>query len=188
MTLAGVAVGYFGTMIFKSIDSSRGSNRYMASIQIAKMGAVQNAQNFFEIRSKADVIAQNQNETSTIKVIITPYGDYNDSVNYSWEIPDDARVVSGNVNGIISKFEKNKPIELAIDVAGFSKEKRNYISFKIDGQINTLPVSQDILVSSRPEDSFEYLIQQNAVASDKKSKKLAGDKDSSRFNPKNIVH
>lgn len=188
VTVAGLAAGYFGTMIYQSIQKKNNPNRFIASASMVKLASIHNAQQLFEIRSKAESAAKTQDEISTVKVIITPYQDYNNELNYSWELPEDARVISGSITGSLLKFEKYKPIELSLDVTGFSKEKRSYISFKIGGQINNLPVSQDILITSRPEDSFEYLVQQNAVLEEKIKKNIKLKDTKKRFDPKNIAH
>lgn len=188
VTIAGLAMGYFGTLVYKNYQADQNPNRFIASAPMAKLASIQNAQQLFEIRSRTVSVAQTQDETSTVKVVITPYDNYNNELNFNWELPEDVRVISGEVQGTIQKFEKHKPIELTLDVTGFSKEKRNYISFKISGMLNHLPVSQDILVTSRPEDSFEYLVQKNAEIEEKTKKSTKSGNQKKRFDPKNIAH
>lgn len=188
----GLLIGYFGALSIKdhSLKANQ-NNRYLASVHMTKLATVQNAQTHFEIQVKNESVAISNDETSIVKVIITPYFDTEADLNYSWITPENIQVISGSVAGHISRLEKDKSIELSLDITGYSKETRNYISFEITGKINSIPIKQDVLLTSRPEDSFEYLVQQNAMTEDKKKNSANRSNTTSeskkRFDPKNII-
>jgi hypothetical protein len=59
--------------------------------------------------------------------------------------------------------------ELSLRVQNYSKEFRSHVSFTVQGSLGAHPVNRDTIVSSRPEDSFEYVVQQAEIQRQKNS-------------------
>ena len=163
-------------------------NRFLASMPMAKLGSQQLARTYFETKVHLKDIAKNESETSTLKVTITALKNIPTGLVYSWVLPKDVNLVSGFANEQIGSLAQGESKDFEIQVNGFSKELRKYVSFEVIGDINQFPLRHEVLLSSRLEDSLEYLIHQNEL--NKKSEigtqKLRA-KAKSKFAPENII-
>lgn len=156
MTL-GAVVGYSSVKYFKQPNEN---NRGIASITFSKLGSEQYAKSLFEVKIENESLAKKSDEESIIYVKIEAYKTLPEGLSYSWSIPDTVSVVEGVLAGPLNGFSAKETKEFRLKVKGYSKEVRSYISFAIKGTLDGKPVERDILVSSRPEDSFEYVVQE----------------------------
>lgn len=81
-------------------------------------------------------------------------------MSYSWILGEDV-VSQDSLIGSIPALKGGESHEVEFRVLGFSKEFQSYLSLTIDTQIENQIVRKDYLSTSRPEDSFEYLVQRN---------------------------
>jgi hypothetical protein len=78
-------------------------------------------------------------------------------VNYEWDLPEGVTRVSGDLKGSFTNMKPGETAAVAIYVTGFSKEDLKQIvlisKIKHGGDI----LGHSALISSRPEDSMEYI-------------------------------
>lgn len=156
MTL-GAVVGYSSVKILKQPNEN---NRGLASVTFSKLGSDHYSKSLFEVKIENESIASKADQESIITVKINALKTLPDGLNYTWNLPETVTVVDGAINGPLLGFSANETKELRLKVKGYSKEVRNYISFTIKGELDGNSVERDVLVSSRPEDSFEYVVQE----------------------------
>lgn len=153
-----------GTIIgYKSVDYIKNRNsphRYLASMTMSKLAADQFSKTLIDIQIKNVEIAEKENEVSTIKVILQSYKPIPAGLNYSWNLPKEVHSIEGAQSGTLNDLSANQQIVLTLKVTGYSKQKKNFISFTLNGEVEHQLVQREVLLSSRPEDSFEYVVQE----------------------------
>lgn len=154
---------------------------------IAKIGLEQNANNLFDIRVDDGGVAQHDSSVSTLKIYVQAYNAIPDGLSANWKLPHDVDIVSGDLDLALGAFQQNEIKIFSIQVKNFSKDLRKYISFEISGSVNQLPVRRDILLSSRVEDSFEYVVQKSEEQKTQALQKMGLSKAKSRFNLENVA-
>jgi hypothetical protein len=193
VVVTGAVVGYFSIQVILpgfGKTSTSSPNRFLASATMSKLGTEQYAKSYFDIRIKNDVIAFTKDEVSTVKVIITAYQKLPAGLTYSWHLPEGATIVQGIETAEIPQLDADQVQEFELKIKGYSKEFKNHVVFAVKGDLNQSQINQNVIVSSRPEDSFEYVVQehemQKAVEAQAK-KKMGKSSSKSPFDPKNVV-
>ncbi len=183
--LFGALLGYSGIKYLNQNVAPK--NRFIASQQISKMGLEQNASYLFEVKLDNNNFAHSESETSTLKVNVQALKDLQGgTLSYTWNLPEDVHVVEGTANDLLGEFKAGEIKEFTLKVKGFSKQLKKYVSFEIKGDYAQKPIRREILISSRVEDSMEYLIQQNSLQQKgKMNSKLGITK--SKFDPENVI-
>lgn len=153
----GSLVGY---STVKFLSQPNENNRGIASITYSKLGSEQYAKSLFEIKIQNGTLAEKIDELSEIVVSVEALKTLPEGLVYSWSIPDTATVIEGDMNGSLAGFSAHEKKEYRLKVKGYSREVRHFISFTIKGNLNSKPVNRDVLISSRPEDSFEYVVRE----------------------------
>ncbi len=164
----GAVVGYSSVKFLKQPNEN---NRGIASLTFSKLGSEQYAKTLFDVKIENESIAKKSDEESIINVKIEAFKTLPEGLSFVWNVPDTVTVVEGELNGPLTGFSAKETKEFRLKVKGYSKEVRNFISFTIKGDLDGKTVARDVLVSSRPEDSFEYVVQEKEKerAIDKKS-------------------
>lgn len=158
VTTFGAVIGYSSVKIFKQPNEN---NRGIASMTFSKLGSEQYAKSLFAIKIENESIAKKSDEESVINVKIEAFKTLPEGLNYTWNLPETVTVLEGDLTGPLAGFSAKETKEFRLKVKGYSKEVRNYISFTIKGVLDGKDVERDVLVSSRPEDSFEYVVQEH---------------------------
>jgi hypothetical protein len=78
-------------------------------------------------------------------------------VNYSWDLPEGVHLVSGDRKGSWNDLKVGQTAAVVIYVTGFSKEALKHIVLKGTVKTSKEELGHAALVSSRPEDAFEYI-------------------------------
>lgn len=181
----GAVVGYSSIKYLQPQEK----NRFIASYPISKMGKEQNARLLFDVKINADDLALNDSGVSTIKVTVEALKDINTNLIYKWNLGQDVDVVEGSLTDSLGVLTVNQTKEITLKVRGFSKQLKKFISFEVNGEFEQRPIQREVLISSRIEDSFEYVIQQNEINRNKNQNfKLGDSKSKSKFSPDHIVH
>lgn len=181
--LLGGVVGYSSVQFFKKPTK----NRFIASQNISKLGQDQTSRTLFDVQLDLNELAKDESDVSTIKVIVQALKDFPDGLNYRWNLPADVEIVEGSPFSILGNFTAGQSKEFILKVKNFSKSLRKYISFEVQGELNQYAIKREVLISSRVEDSFEYLLQQNELKNNKPNTKLGLDKTKSRFSPEKVI-
>ena len=153
----GIFLGYTG---MQYAQSKNDSHRNIASMAVSKMAVDQFSKTVFDLRVKRTDIGLTDADFSTVAVSIEAYKTIPVGLPYTWNLPEGVEIVEGNQSGVLPNFEANQVYNLVLKVKGFNKAQKSFISFSVKGHIESAQISREILLSSRPEDSFEYIVQQ----------------------------
>lgn len=153
----GAVVGYSSV---KYLSRPNENNRGLASMTFSKLGTEQYAKTLFDIKIINESLAKNSDEESSLLVTIEAYKSLPTGLEYTWNLPDTVTLIQGQLTGTVDNFSARETKEFRIKVKGYSKEVRNYVSFTLKGHLENKQIERDVLVSSRPEDSFEYVVQE----------------------------
>lgn len=80
-----------------------------------------------------------------------------EDLEIEWTVPEDVRVVSGDIRGQIPQAIPGHEYTVQLVVAGFNKTDQKIISLSASTVRNGISLGGSSLISSRPEDSMEYL-------------------------------
>lgn len=161
--LLGTFIGYFGMHFYKNNSPSSTSFASLSrESQIMKLGADQISKDYFDVRFEHNEIAELGEKPSIVKVKITALKEVPEGLNYKWLLGSDM-TSSATLEGTLPAFQANEEKIFEITVFGFSKENVSHISFSVSGSLGSHTVKRDIIASSRPEDSYEYVLQQQAL-------------------------
>lgn len=202
VTIFGAFLGYSVTHLVMEKKNSLGPEGFqeMASIQghenqytLTKLGSHQVYQNYFDVRIKHESISKTAEGTSVVKAVITAKKDLPAGLNYQWKLGQDVGSSAADQQGQLSEFKQGEQQEVFITVYGFNKHSQSYLSFVINGTVDGHTISKETLSSSRPEDSFEYVVQQQHALEQQEAARNSNGKVSTKsvrskkFDLQNIV-
>lgn len=183
--ILGGLLGYSSMKYFFSSDVK--PNRLIASAPVGKLKHTINTNLYYDVKIDADHISQTDHDSSQIQIFLTAKRSFDTGLKYQWSLPQDVTVVSGSMNGELGAFSENQTKSFMLELKNFSKQQKKYLIFQISGQLEQRPAKQDLLISSRIEDSFEHQIQQNAKKPASEDQKAQGNSVQRRFNPDNVI-
>lgn len=153
--------GFIGFYSVKQIQNRPNEkNRQLASITFSKLGSQQFAQQLFSLSINNQSIANDDNDLSTLKATIKAHKSFPKGLAFKWNLPDDVQLISGSATGELNDFTINQEKEFSIEIKNFSKKTKKFISFNIQGNLTDKAVEKSAFFSSKPEDSFEFIVQQ----------------------------
>jgi len=85
--------------------------------------------------------------------------DYSFPLNYEWKLGEGVQVSSGALKGQISSMQKNSPLEIELEVTGFSGDVARFARFEILGSNADKRAFADGILSSQDK-SFEKTVQE----------------------------
>ena len=179
--------GLFGYNLMKyTHENGPEKIRFMASVPLAKIGQEQVSRSLFDVQLDQSQISKSDSDVSTLTVKVQAFKNLQSGLTYNWNLPSGVNVLNGQVQDQLGSMSIGEVKEITIQVIGFSKELKKYISFEIKGNQNQLPVRREVLISSRIEDSLEYLVQQSEI---KKQNGGANKLDArkNKFSPENVI-
>ncbi len=175
----------------KYIQQANSPNRYLASMKMGKMASEQFAKTVFDIQVKNIQIGLTEKDLSTVQVSIEAFKPLPAGLSFSWNLPDDVSVAEGNQQGFLTEFSANQIQTLTLKIKGYNKTKKSFLSFSLNGSIDNVPLHREALLSSRPEDSFEYVVQQYEKSKQAEAKafnKMGKSDYKAPVDLKNVVH
>lgn len=128
----------------------------------AKMGK---SLSFINVQLEAPDIADNPNDETEITGYITVLKSSNNVVKYQWLLPEGVSIVEGDMEGQLEGVYAEQPVEVSIIVKGYSNSEKKLVTLTAGTMIGDTPVSNVALISSRPEDSQEFIAKQRFEAS-----------------------
>jgi hypothetical protein len=177
--------GVFGFSVVQMLKPEA-KNRSIASAPLSKLGHQRNGRSLFDVKVDLHGLAKNDSDVSTLKVSVEALKPAGNGLTFKWNLPAEVQIVSGTLTDSLPAFSAGEKREFSIQVKGFSKQLKKFASFEIEGLLNNYKINREVLISSRIEDSLEYLIQQNELKKENTINKT-GQKNKSKFDPKNIV-
>lgn len=193
----GVLFGYLVTPLMISskteshqIDFSSQSPDYVLS----KMNSFQVSAEYFDVRIKHEIISEEEEGVSVVKALVTARKDLPAGLHFKWNLGEHV-YSNDHVSGLLPEIKANQTYEVLLSVKGFTKASKNYLSFIITGQVDSHKLTREVLSSSRPEDSFEYFVQEQHRLEQENLKQDQNGKPSiqsnttlkNKFNLENII-
>lgn len=139
------------------------ASRNTASIPLTKIGVDQASYSFLDMKIENVSLAEKTEETSLVQVRITALRDIPAALNYKWILGRDVSS-SEPLEGILEPLTQGQSKVYEIRVQNYSREFQSHVSLALSGDLSGHNVQREVIVSSRPEDSFEYVVQQAALA------------------------
>lgn len=186
VVLLGGLAGYQGVKYFSQSNDRQVSSYSLSSHRMAKLGLAQNANSLFDVQVNTDGLSPQEGGISTVQVRVRAYTQIGDGLQYQWNLPPEVELVDGQYSQVMGRFNANEEKIFELKVRNFSKQLRRYISFEIRGLVNHLPVQKDVLISSRIEDSMEYILQQSRLEQ-KAHGKVGAQSIMDKFAPEHVV-
>ena len=187
-----IAISAFvGYSAVKYIQKENSPNRYLASLTMGKMAVEQFSKTVFDVKVKNVEVGLSESDVSIVQVDVEAYTVLPAGLPYLWTIPEDVLIVEGPQQGVFSEFAVNQIQSLTLKIKGYNKTKKSFLSFSVNGTLNATKLQREVLLSSRPEDSFEYIVQNYEKSKEAKAKiksKLGKSEYKSPIDIKKVIH
>lgn len=96
--------------------------------------------------------------TKLIARVETQY-DYNHPLQYEWKLGEGVQVSSGKLKDQIEKMQKETPLEIELNVTGFTGDVARFVRFEILGTNPNKRAFADGIINSQDK-SFEKIVQE----------------------------
>lgn len=163
--ICGVFIGYFGMQFLKGGPVGNQSTSFASLAkepQIMKLGADQISKDYFEVRFDNNSVGEKNDQLAIVKVKVTALKEVPAGLSYKWALGREMTSTAA-LEGTLPALQPGEEKIIEISVLGFSKESVAHISFSLTGSLGSHSVKRDVIASSRPEDSYEYVLQQQAL-------------------------
>jgi hypothetical protein len=97
------------------------------------------------------------NEPVTLNGKISINHPIDETLSYSWSLPDGVKLIRGVMSEEIDKLQMGQVIDVSITVTGFSKESQKIITLSAGSYQKGEKIGNSTVIPSRPEDTFEYI-------------------------------
>ncbi|WP_409478446.1 hypothetical protein [Pseudobdellovibrio sp. HCB154] len=183
VSLLGITFGYGITRVMHT--EYEVSTRNTASIPLTKLGVDQASYDYIDLKIENVSLADKKEGTSLVQVRITALRDIPSALNYQWVLGKEV-TTSEPLDGILEPLTQGQSKVFELRVQNYSKEWQSHVSMSLTGDLSGHQVRRDVIVSSRPEDSFEYVVQQAALAEEQAKKNSPSGKLQTLNNKKTL--
>lgn len=183
VSLLGITFGYGITRVMHT--EYEVSTRNTASIPLTKLGVDQASYDYIDIKIENVSLADKKEGTSLVQVRITALRDIPSALNYQWILGKEV-TTSETLEGILEPLTQGQSKVFELRVQNYSKEWQSHVSLNLSGDLSGHQVRRDVIISSRPEDSFEYVVQQAALAEEQAKKNSPSGKLQTLNNKKTL--
>ncbi len=153
--------GFFTTYLFQSNFAKIPNLAINKISQIEFKSKLGKSLSFVNVQMEFVHLAKNSSDVTEIKAYITLLKSSNNLASYWWTLPEGVTLVEGDIEGLLQNVEPETPQELILKVSGFSKSEKKLISLSASTLIGDSSFSNVGLISSRPEDSYEFIAHKN---------------------------
>ncbi|MFN3453969.1 MAG: hypothetical protein ACK41T_03350 [Pseudobdellovibrio sp.] len=191
-SVLGIIVGYGVTQHTQQqiFAQKNVTHRFLASTPLTKLGVDQVSYDYFNVSIDNKSLSESSNESSVVSVKITALKNIPVQLSYQWLLGREVITTDG-LTGIITPMAAGEEKVFEIRLQNYSKEFLSHVSFIITGALGQHSVNRETLISSRPEDSFEYLVQKNEMRvnlNEHNIQKLStGENINKKFHPSKII-
>lgn len=151
------AVGYASANYLIESAKSNQSTALNSVLFNAKLGK---SLAFVNVQLEAHDIPENPNDTAEITGYITLLKSSNQVMHYQWVLPNGVSIVEGNSEGQFESVTVEQPIPITVTVKGYSKYEKKLLTLTASTVIGETSFSNVAILSSRPEDSLEFIAKQ----------------------------
>ena len=155
--LALFSIGYISADFFMDSRSRVQSTTMSSVLMNAKMGK---SLAFVNVQLEPVEIPDGPNEVAEISGYVTLLKSSSNTINYQWILPEGVNIVEGDQQGQIESVVVESPIEIKIKVTGYTRSEKKLISLSASTKIAENVFSNVAILSSRPEDSHEFIAKQ----------------------------
>lgn len=176
----GIIIGAGSMQAYNKLaNNSDKKKRHLASekkvnlpIEMGKHLAVVNVQ------IQSDDVPNSENDELTLTGLITLNQPIDSDLYFKWALPEDVTVIAGQQEDSFANVKNGQTVKTKITLTGFSKESLKLVSLHGFVQKGDQQFGNTAIVTSRPEDSMEYIapdMAQSAVEKDfEDGKKIHG--------------
>lgn len=150
-------LGYWSTESLICSVSNKQSPNMSALLMNAKMGK---ALSFVNVQLESHATPENSDDEAEISGYITLLKTSNNTISYQWILPAGVEILEGDREGRVESVVIETPVEVRIKVKGFAKSEKKLLTLTASTQVGDTAFSNVQLISSRPEDSHEYIANQ----------------------------
>ena len=79
------------------------------------------------------------------------------AIQYKWTLPEGAILIEGHLEDQLVGVRPGQTVPIQISLVGFSKEQRKLLSLEANALVGKHQMTNGTVVSSRPEDSMEFV-------------------------------
>lgn len=152
-------VGFISSWAISSLNTNDDRNRILASLkENSTIHMEKHLMPLVLTVQGPEVFPEEAKAKVTLKATVrTPFPRFS-SIHYKWILPDDVRVIKGNLSSDIHNPEANHSYEFEITVQGFNGLDRKDISIVATTfDENGTRLGNSAIITSRPQDSMEHL-------------------------------
>ncbi|MBN8535442.1 MAG: hypothetical protein J0M15_00190 [Deltaproteobacteria bacterium] len=153
--------GFFTTYFFQSYFAKNPNFADHKISEIEFKSKLGKSLSFVNVQMEIINLARNNSDITEIKAYITLLKSSNNLASYWWTLPEGVTLVEGDIEGLLQNVEPETPQELSLKVSGFSKSEKKLISLSASTLIGDNSFSNVGLISSKPEDSYEFIANKN---------------------------
>lgn len=150
-------LGYMSAEYLILFDESPQSASFSSTLMNAKMGK---SLSFINVQLEPIEIPAGPNEIAEISGYITLLKSSNHTINYQWVLPEGVEIVEGSTMGQLDSVQVEQPVQVKIKISGYTKSEKKLLTLTASTMIGENSFSNVAILSSRPEDSHEYLAKQ----------------------------
>lgn len=153
--------GFFTTYFLQNYFAKQPNFANHKTSQIEFKSKLGKSLSFVNVQMEFVNLAKNNSDITEIKAYITLLKSSNNLASYWWALPEGVTLVEGELEGLLQNLEPESPHELSLKVSGFSKSEKKLISLSASTLVGDNSFSNVGLISSRPEDSYEFIANKN---------------------------
>lgn len=161
VSLLGITFGYGITRVMHT--EYEVSTRNTASIPLTKLGVDQASYDYIDMKIENVSLADKNDGTSLVQVRITALRNIPSALTYQWILGKEVTTAEP-LEGVLEPLNQGQEKVFELRVQNYSKEWQSHVGLNLTGDLSGHVVRRDVIISSRPEDSFEYVVQQAALA------------------------
>ncbi len=116
------------------------------------------------LEAPAKIPEDSQDQNVELYATVTLNQGPSQDIDLEWTLPEDVKLILGNKTAKITNAQPGQIYQVSIVVAGFDKTDKKVISLSASADRNGVRLGNSSLVSSRPEDSLEFIAPSMAEA------------------------
>lgn len=156
----GVGTGYGITLLTNQGENLEQAQRTIASSPKAlKLGQDQMSYDFFDLQLSNEVLADSFEQNSIIRATVTAKKDIPDTLQFKWHLGEGV-TSADSLEGSIFSLKAGDTQIFELQVQQYSKLSSSHVSFYVLGNLAQQKVDRQAIISSKMEESLEYIIQQ----------------------------
>lgn len=156
--LAMFGIGYVSADYLIFPDTTIQSTTMSSVLMNAKMGK---SLAFVNVQLEPVEIPNGPNEVAEVAAYITLLKTSNNVITYQWLLPEGVEIVEGEKEGTLTSVTVEEPVLVKIKVTGYTRAEKKLLTLSASTLIGENAFSNVAVLSSRPQDSHDFMAKQN---------------------------